>query len=110
MSGSKRWGLLKEAWTALKFVLDPGVPISEKIWVIISLFYFISPVDFIPDPIFGIGILDDLVVILLMLSFMAGRLKKYEESQDIYSRAKKKTDERDVIDVEYEVIDNKKGE
>lgn len=108
MKGSKYLNLLKEAWMALKYVLDPAVPVSEKMWVIVSLLYLISPVDFIPDPIFGIGILDDLVVILLMLSFMADKLKKYAETKNVSNRAQRQTDDQDIIDVEYEVLDNEK--
>lgn len=105
MSVPNYLNLLKEVWMALRFMLDPAVPISEKAWIIISLLYFISPVDFIPDPIFGIGILDDFVVILLMLFVMAGKLKKYAESKKNVS-AQRHKDDRNTIDVEYEIIDD----
>jgi uncharacterized membrane protein YkvA (DUF1232 family) len=108
MSGVKSLGLLREAWVALKYMLDPAIPFNQKIWVIVSLLYLVSPVDFMPDPIFGIGIIDDIVVILLMLSFMAGRLKKYDENKNDSRRGQKQREAQDAIDVEYEVIDDDK--
>lgn len=108
MSGVKSLGLLREAWVALKYMLDPAIPLNQKIWVIVSLLYLVSPVDFMPDPIFGIGIIDDIVVILLMLSFMAGRLKKYDENKNASRSWQKQREAQDAIDVEYEVIDDEK--
>lgn len=108
MSGVKSLGLLREAWVALKYMLDPAVSMNQKIWVILSLLYLISPVDFVPDPIFGVGILDDMAVILLMLSFMAGRLKKYDENKNASGGGQGKKEDNDAIDVEYEVIDDEK--
>ncbi|HHW03008.1 MAG TPA: DUF1232 domain-containing protein [Thermoanaerobacterales bacterium] len=108
MSGGKSLSLLREAWVAIKYLLDPAVPINQKIWIIASLLYLISPVDFMPDPIFGIGVIDDIVVILLMLSFMAARLKKYDENKN--TSDSRPGDARDTIDVEYEVLDDDDGD
>ncbi|MCR4430041.1 MAG: YkvA family protein [Tepidanaerobacteraceae bacterium] len=109
MSSSNYFGLFKGLWMAFKFMLDPSVPIGEKIWIIISILYFISPIDVIPDPIFGIGILDDFVVFLLMLSFMSGKLKKYAETKNKSNFARRQRNDPDTIDVEYEVIDSEKN-
>lgn len=106
MAKTKYMSLLKEAWLALKYVMDPQVPFSRKIWIVLSMLYLISPVDFMPDSIFGIGFIDDITVILLMLSFMAHRLKNYYKDQNASVRGQRQGDTRDAIDVEYEVIDD----
>ena len=55
------WGLM---W-------DPGVPLWTKLIPLVGILYVLSPIDFIPDPILGLGQLDDLGILLLgMRTFM----------------------------------------
>lgn len=51
-----------------RLALDPGVPISSKLKIGAAIAYFISPLDFIPELVFGpMGYLDDVVVSALIL-------------------------------------------
>jgi hypothetical protein len=43
-----------------------------------------------------------------MLSFMAGKLKKYDENKNASRSWQKQREAQDAIDVEYEVIDDEK--
>lgn len=81
----------------INFLLDKNVPLKEKWWVIIPLIYIISPADLIPAPIIGFSIIDDLVMLLFLLTKVYDKTKKY-----YYDNEKSKND--DVIEnVEYEI-------
>ncbi|MFC1729357.1 YkvA family protein [candidate division KSB1 bacterium] len=52
-----------------KLSADPGVPASEKAKLAIAIAYFISPVDLIPEVIFGpLGFTDDIVLTAYVLN------------------------------------------
>lgn len=51
-----------------RLALDPEVPVASKLKVGAAIAYFISPLDFIPELVFGpIGYLDDIAVSALVL-------------------------------------------
>lgn len=52
---------LRLVWRLLN---DPRVPSLTKLIVPVTLIYLFSPVDFMPDPILGLGQLDDLGVVV----------------------------------------------
>lgn len=84
----------------LQYLLDPGVPFSKKIWFFLALFYFLSPLDLIPEPIFGFGFLDDVAVLIYTLMKMGRVLDDYK-----VGRAKRRDPDEEVTieDVEYKV-------
>ena len=52
-----------------RIMLQKKVKIKYKIYIILALLYYLSPIDLIPEGLFGpIGILDDLIVIVWMLN------------------------------------------
>jgi uncharacterized membrane protein YkvA (DUF1232 family) len=57
--------IIRQARLAWQLMLDPRVPLWVKTIVPASLIYLISPIDFIPDVIPGLGQLDDLAVIII---------------------------------------------
>jgi len=57
--------VIRQARLAWRLLLDPRVPLWLKMIVPASLVYLISPIDFIPDVIPGLGQLDDLAVIVI---------------------------------------------
>lgn len=57
--------IIRQARLAWRLMLDPRVPLWVKTIVPASLVYLISPIDFIPDVIPGLGQLDDLAVIVI---------------------------------------------
>ena len=46
-----------------RLVLDPRIPIRRKVPVAAAIGYVMSPIDFIPDSVPGIGLLDDAVAV-----------------------------------------------
>ncbi len=57
--------IIRQARLAWRLLLDPRVPLWVKTIVPASLIYLISPVDFVPDVIPGLGQLDDLAVVVV---------------------------------------------
>jgi len=53
------------------------VPYRTIIMLIVGLLYFVSPIDVIPDFLFGFGFIDDAAVIALIYSQMDKDLIKY---------------------------------
>ena len=52
---------LKLAWRLLR---DPRVPLHVKAIPVLALVYLLSPLDFIPDTLIGLGQLDDISILL----------------------------------------------
>lgn len=55
--------------------------VSKKtiFYLIAAILYFVNPLDFIPDFIFGIGFIDDLSVLGFTYKKFSDELKKYKE-------------------------------
>lgn len=49
---------------------DHRVPIRRKVLTAVALVYIVSPIDLIPDFIFGIGLLDDIVLAAVALDHL----------------------------------------
>ena len=52
---------IRLTWALLR---DPRVPIWAKAIPVIGIIYVLSPLDFIPDVIIGLGQLDDLAIVI----------------------------------------------
>jgi uncharacterized membrane protein YkvA (DUF1232 family) len=62
------------------------------------LLYILNPIDLIPLPVLGFGILDDLVVFVVLMKLVDRTLLKY------YNEDKKDLDPEHIItDVDYEI-------
>ncbi|PKG23230.1 YkvA family protein [Niallia nealsonii] len=63
--------------------------ISKKsmVMVIAGFLYFFSPIDLIPDFIFGLGILDDAIVLKFLISNLTKELEHYKQWQKIHDSA-----------------------
>ncbi len=73
---------LVKAW---KEGLYPGLSIRTLASLAVAVLYVVSPVDFVPDFIPGIGFLDDAAVVALVLHSMAQDLaafRTWEESRN----------------------------
>lgn len=55
------------------------IPTGSIVMIIMSLVYFVSPMDLIPDFIISIGLIDDAVVIGYVFKQVIRDLEKYEE-------------------------------
>ena len=69
---SMKRGVIAKAWDKVLFLWEkaksPEIPLSLKVAVIGALLYLVLPIDVIPDVIPGLGLLDDLSVILAVVS------------------------------------------
>ncbi len=57
-------GLLNQFRVTLRLFKDPRVPMWKKAVPLLALLYVISPFDFMPDLIPGLGQLDDIGILL----------------------------------------------
>ena len=62
--GAMMTGLLNQFRVTMRLFRDPRVPMWKKAVPVLALLYIISPVDFIPDLIPGLGQLDDIGIML----------------------------------------------
>jgi uncharacterized membrane protein YkvA (DUF1232 family) len=97
--GGVSMSVLKRLIIAFKFLLDKKVPLKSKLWILVPLIYLISPIDLIPDPVLGFGIVDDLVLISFLIHKISEKLNEY-----IVKRNRNKDIKGKIIEgVEYEV-------
>ena len=94
-------GPIKKVWNKVLFLWDkfksPEVPLRLKITIVGALLYLILPTDVLPDVIPGIGLVDDLSVILIVFR---------EVSKYLLPKIEKKFEEK-FYDTCYEKIDEK---
>jgi uncharacterized membrane protein YkvA (DUF1232 family) len=57
--------LIKSFRLTWRLLLDPDVPLLTKLIPVGVVIYILSPVDLIPDPILGLGQIDDLTLLIL---------------------------------------------
>ena len=65
---------IRLTWALLK---DPRVPIWAKAIPVIGIIYVLSPLDFIPDVLIGIGQLDDLAIVIGGMRLFASVIPEY---------------------------------
>lgn len=89
-----------------KFIFDKNIPLKEKLWIILPGIYLLSPVDLIPEPILGFGIIDDIIVLGFLLSLVNKKTNEYynsDNSEKHSSQKNEKNNEKIIENVEYEV-------
>jgi len=93
---------LQLVWELVK---DSRVPLFSKLILLASAVYVISPVDFIPDVILGLGQLDDLAVVMLAVRMVIEFWPRdvVEEHRREIAGVKLSGD---VIDGAYRVVDD----
>lgn len=67
---------LLAAWISRKYT---GVSKQTIIYTILAVVYFVTPTDFVPDFIFGLGFIDDIAVISWVLEKIKTDLAKFKE-------------------------------
>jgi uncharacterized membrane protein YkvA (DUF1232 family) len=81
----KVWEYLQLFFSIVKDYINGSykeIPLTTIISIVASLLYLISPIDFIPDFIPGIGLIDDVFVIGLVISSASSDLDKYKKWKD----------------------------
>jgi len=60
--------IIRQGRLVVKLLLDSRVPTGVKLIPLLTLLYLLMPLDMIPDPILGLGQVDDLVIVLIGLN------------------------------------------
>lgn len=95
--------LIKELRSIKYLFQDKTAPLKYKAAVVLGLIYLFSPVDLIPAPILGFGILDDLTIWGCLLYYLKDPLSKY--GKEFEDKKKNPTKGKQVIeDVTYTVV------
>ncbi len=72
---------LVSAWITRKYT---NITSESLVYVVLALIYFVTPTDFVPDFIIGLGFIDDISVIVWVLDKIkidVEEFKKWENSQ-----------------------------
>ena len=101
--------LMKQVRLVWLLFTDSRIGMLTKSVVPLSLLYTISPVDFIPDVILGLGQLDDLGVILLGMTLFIKLcppdiVEQYTRLLDYGSDAHTDLDTDETVDASYRVL------
>lgn len=103
MKSYKKLDVFKRIGTFFKYVLDKKVPFYKKIIIILGFLYLLLPFDIIPDPVLGLGIIDDITILIFIFNMYSNELNKYEEN----NVSKSPINDKIVKDVHYTVKDDK---
>ena len=100
--------IMKQIRLVWRLLSDPTVPMWVKIIPPLALLYVIFPIDLVPDPVLGLGQLDDLAVILIGLKLFiemspGGIVERY---RDELAGNTPSEPEGEVVDASYRVIDD----
>jgi len=79
------WPTVKKALRSIPFIedvvaayyamLDPTTPTRARLTLIAALAYFVTPFDFVPDILLGVGFLDDASVLAAAIAAVSGSIK-----------------------------------
>ena len=67
---------IEEVVAAYYAMLDRETPVAARLTLIAALAYFVTPFDFVPDFLLGLGFLDDASVLLAALSAVRTSIKE----------------------------------
>lgn len=78
-------GKLTEVWekvqTLGRLMRDPAAHWQSKAVALASLVYVVSPLDAIPDVIPGLGLTDDVAVVVAVVSYLGNALNRYAQTE-----------------------------
>jgi uncharacterized membrane protein YkvA (DUF1232 family) len=82
----KFWPTVKRALRQIPFIedvvaayyamLDRETPLAARLTLVAALAYFVTPFDFVPDFILGLGFVDDASVLMAALTAVRGSIKE----------------------------------
>jgi uncharacterized membrane protein YkvA (DUF1232 family) len=98
---------LRLVWRLFK---DPRVPFLTKLIIPFTIVYVVSPIDLIPDPILGLGQLDDIGAIVvgltMFIEFCPHDLVEEHRHAIAAKEAKKPSSDEDIIEGTYREVSN----
>jgi uncharacterized membrane protein YkvA (DUF1232 family) len=100
--------IMKQIRLVWRLLTDPNVPGWVKFIPPLALLYVISPIDFVPDPVLGLGQLDDLAVLLIGLKLFIELSPSVivQRYRDELAGDTPPEPEGEVVDASYRVIDD----
>ena len=99
---------IKLAWNLLH---DPHLSWPIKAIPLAAVIYVLSPIDLVPDPILGLGQLDDLAILLLGIKLLIDLSPKNIVSHYLQNKVdvqRETPDKVDYIDADYQVLHDDK--
>jgi uncharacterized membrane protein YkvA (DUF1232 family) len=93
----RRLEFIKGFIRTIRFLRDRQVPFIKKLPALLWVIYLISPLDLLPDPVLGLGIIDDAVLLSLVMNYLNRESKGYRGGS---------SDGRIIDDVEYHVSED----
>jgi uncharacterized membrane protein YkvA (DUF1232 family) len=100
--------IIAQARLVWRLLTDRNVPTWVKLIPPLALLYLIFPIDLVPDPVLGLGQLDDLAIILLGIKLfieMSPRSVVQHHRDDIAGSMPPEP-EGEVVDASYRVLDD----
>lgn len=88
--GSNLWITLRRIRNLSKLLKDSNQPFFKKFLIIFGIIYLLSPLDLVPEPIFGFGFLDDLILWAVLLSWLSESLDSYSIKDKLFNQERKK--------------------
>ncbi len=86
------------------YLKDSSVSKIKKSAVIFGIIYLLSPLDLLSDPIFGIGLADDLLLWVFLLWYLSDELEQYR-GQGMSKQARKEFRGKNIIEAEAVVLE-----
>jgi uncharacterized membrane protein YkvA (DUF1232 family) len=106
------FGLLEDLRLAWRLFQDQRVPWVTKLVPVAAVLYVLSPIDFVPDFLLGLGQLDDLAILLLALKGFISLSPQSVVDQHLHdikgrsARSASEGDETEYITAEYRILDD----
>lgn len=88
---------LTKLWVTRKY---SGVETQTILYTIVAVIYFVTPTDFVPDFILGLGYVDDIAVLSWVLGMIKEDLQKFKDWEKKLNakQSKKSKDQSDVAE------------
>ena len=92
---------LTKLWGTRKY---SGVETQTILYTIVAVVYFVTPTDFVPDFILGLGFVDDIAVLSWVLGMIKDDLQKFKDwEKKLNARQSKKSIETKTEETDKEV-------
>lgn len=87
------------------YLKDPEKSKFRKFLIIFGIIYLVSPLDLVPEPVFGAGILDDMLLWISLLIYLSDELDSYTGQEGISREARRRYRGTTVYETEARVIE-----
>lgn len=82
--GGNLWVTLRRIRNISRLLKDSNQPFFKKFLIIFGIIYLLSPLDLVPEPVFGIGIVDDIILWAVLLSWLGESLDAYSVKEKLF--------------------------